>query len=563
MSSKVFRAAGFLTWRWGHKIWSPSSFSILNDMRHVSSSVAGDEQDSRSSREQQNFRNAAIAAVGTACLLGGTFFWKLKKDKVKASEDVEAGNIRPGLPTYTLDDVARHKTKETGIWVTFKNGVYDITEYVSSHPGGSKILLAAGGSVEPFWDLYAVHKHSDILSTVESFRIGNITELPKVESFSKEDPYANDPPRSPLLIPSSKKPFNAEPPAELLVDNYLTPNDLFFVRNHLPVPNINPRSFTLEVQGPKKELKLSINDLKKQFKKKSVVSVVQCAGNRRSEMSTSKPVKGLNWGSAAIGNAEWSGVALNDILAQSEINLEKTDKKHLVFEGLDRGPDGSFYGASLPIELAILLKDEIIVAYEMNGKELPRDHGYPLRVIIPGVVGARQVKWLNKIYLSDEESESHWQRRDYKGFNCSVDWHNVDFDSSVAIMQLPVISAICDPPAGAELEEGAEDVTVRGYAWSGGGRAIIRVDVSADGGKTWHVASIQPNGQSQYKAWGWSLWEATIPLPPDHKGEVELVCKAVDVAYNAQPDRVEGIWNLRGVLSNAWHHVKVIVPPSS
>lgn len=482
---------------------------------------------------------------------------------MKASEDVEAGNIRPGLPTYTLDDVARHKTKETGIWVTFKNGVYDITEYVSSHPGGSKILLAAGGSVEPFWDLYAVHKHSDILSIVESFRIGNITELPKVESFSKEDPYANDPPRSPLLIPSSKKPFNAEPPAELLVDNYLTPNDLFFVRNHLPVPNIDPRSFTLEVQGPKKELKLSINDLKKQFKKKSVVSVVQCAGNRRSEMINIKPVKGLNWGSAAIGNAEWSGVALSDILAQSGINLEKTDKKHLVFEGLDRGPDGSFYGASLPIELAILLKDEIIVAYEMNGKELPRDHGYPLRVIVPGVVGARQVKWLNKIYLSDEESESHWQRRDYKGFNCSVDWHNVDFDSSVAIMQLPVISAICDPPAGAELEEGAEDVTVRGYAWSGGGRAIIRVDVSADGGKTWHVASIQPNGQSQYKAWGWSLWEATIPLPPDHKGEVELVCKAVDVAYNAQPDRVEGIWNLRGVLSNAWHHVKVIVPPSS
>lgn len=461
---------------------------------------------------------------------------------------------------YTRADVAKHKTKDTRIWVTYKNAVYDITDYASKHPGGNKILLAAGGPLEPFWNMYAVHKQKEIIEIAEKYRIGNITEVSGDESLAADDPYAKDPSRSPLLIPSSTKPYNGEPPAQLLVENFITPTDLFFVRNHLPVPNINLKTYCLNIQGATKELKFSLCDLKNKFKKKSVIAVVQCAGNRRSEMVKIKPVKGLNWQAGAIGNAVWSGVALTELLKQAGIDLDCTQKKHLVFEGLDKGPEGSFYGASLPIELAKSLKDDIIIAYEMNGTDIPRDHGYPVRVIIPGVVGARQVKWLHRIYLSDEESESHWQRLDYKGFNSSVDWHNVNFENAFAIMKLPVISAICDPPEGTELEEGAEEVTIRGYAWSGGGNGIIRVDVSADGGQTWHTADIEPNGQSQYRSYAWSLWEASIPLPKFHKGEVELVCKAVDVAYNVQPENFESIWNLRGVLGNAWHRVKINVP---
>ncbi|RUS68460.1 hypothetical protein EGW08_023778 [Elysia chlorotica] len=160
------------------------------------------------------------------------------------------------------------------------------------------------------------------------------------------------------------------------------------------------------------------------------------------------------------------------------------------------------------------------------------------------------VKWLKKIYFSPEESTSHWQRRDYKGFNSSTDWHNVDFDKSVSISQLPVISAICDP------------VTLKGYAWSGGGRGIIRVDVSADGGETWHEATLKPNGQTPYHSYAWTLWEADIPLP-EGATQTQLVVKAVDVSYNVQPDSVAGIWNLRGCLSNAWHRVNVTVPPAS
>ncbi|KAK7497145.1 hypothetical protein BaRGS_00011675 [Batillaria attramentaria] len=556
---KFIRSCGVQAWKHHHRCF-PNVSVLASPKCSVHHESSG-----RESCNNSQARKAVhvAAAVGTACLLGASLYWKAQYDRHEAAEfSQEGGKFRTGLPTYTLAEVAQHKTKETRIWVTYKNGVYDITDYVTSHPGGTKILLAAGGPMEPYWNLYGVHKHPGIIKIAEKYRIGNITERPPAESVSVNDPYGSEPARNPVLIPSSKKPFNAEPPALLLVDSFLTPNELFYVRNHLPVPQVNLKTYTLDVEGPKKVLKFTYDDLIK-LPKKSVAAVVQCAGNRRSDMVDIKPVKGLNWGAAAIGNAEWSGVRLSDLLKQCGVNLDTTTKKHLVFEGMDKGPEGSVYGASIPIELAKSLKDEIILAYEMNGKQIPRDHGYPVRVIIPGVVGARQVKWLNKIYLSDEESECHWQRRDYKGFNSSIDWHNVDFDSSVAIMQLPVVSAICDPPAGTELEEGSEDVTVRGYAWSGGGRGIIRVDVSADGGKTWHTAELQPNGQTPYRAWAWTLWEATVPLPEGHVGPVELVCKAVDVSYNVQPDGVEGVWNLRGVLNNAWHRVTVTVPPPS
>lgn len=497
------------------------------------------------------------------CFIGLAIFVKSQREENSAAALEQAGGFVAGLPVYSANDVANHKSLQSGIWVTYKNGVYDVTQFVNQHPGGSKIMLAAGSSLEPYWSMYSSHQTKEVWSILEGMRIGNIPKSEQKDSTDKNSPYASDPVRSPILCPSSKAPYNAEPPMPLLTDNFVTPTDLFFVRNHLPVPNVSPKSFRLEIgiEGAKKPISLSLDDLKRKFSKNTIVSAIQCAGNRRSEMSRVKHVKGLNWNAAAVSNAEWSGVRLYDILTKAGIDLEKYKGCHVQFEGLDKGPEGAAYGASIPVDIILNMKYDVILAYEMNGKDLPRDHGYPLRVIAPGIVGARNVKWVNKVVISKEESHSHWQRNDYKGFNPSVDWNNVNFDKSAAIQQLPVNSAICEPSDGSTIEPDAEEAIIKGYALSGGGRGIVRVDVSADGGKTWHEAELnQCKDQTLYKMWAWTLWEAVVPLPPNHGGSAQIICKAIDSSYNVQPDGVEGIWNLRGCLVNPWHRIKIHIP---
>lgn len=541
------------------RLLQPGIFSINARCRQQDYSGSG-----RSTTDETKNRPVwvATALAGALTASGLAIYFKSNKKKfVLASAGIEAGAIKDGLPTYTIADVSKHNKKENRIWITYKNGVYDITDYVSQHPGGNKILLGAGKDIGPFWDMYGAHKQTEIYELLEKYRIGNITEVAEKKESSKDDPYANDPKRHPALIPSSEKPYNAEPPVSLLIQDFLTPNDLFFVRNHLPVPTVDIKSYKLDIstEGKSKSKTLTLDVLKKKFPSKTVSTTIQCAGNRRSDMVKIKPVKGLNWGIAAISTAEWTGPTLYDVLRYCGIDLDTVDCEHIQFEGMDTGPDGTTYGASIPIEIARMLKHDIILAYKMNGEDIPQDHGYPVRIIIPGIVGARQVKWLNKIIVSKDESMSHWQRRDYKGFNSSIDWHNVDFDKSEAIQFLPVQSAICEPEDGQMLDDN-EEVTVKGYAWSGGGRGINRVDVSADGGKTWVSAELEPNGQTHYKSWAWTFWEVTVPIPKNHKGKLELICKACDAQYNVQPDSVEGIWNLRGCLSNSWHRIHVQVP---
>ena len=136
----------------------------------------------------------------------------------------------------------------------------------------------------------------------------------------------------------------------------------------------------------------------------------------------------------------------------------------------------------------------------------------------------------------------------------------MDYSKSVAIQEYPIQSAICEPSPGTTLND-SEEVTLKGYAWSGGGRGIIRVDVSIDGGKTWQCADLEKEKQPLHREWAWTIWEATLPIPKHMRGkQLELVCKAVDTSHNAQPDSIDGIWNLRGLIHNAWHRVKVNVP---
>ena len=485
----------------------------------------------------------------------------VQAEAVTPPDDVTAafGLRRPDLPTYRRADIESHNSADKRIWVTFKEGVYDVTEFVESHPGGKKILLAAGKQLEPFFQLYAVHRSEHVMETMEALRIANLHPDDKVTSAQMDanDPFAKDPQRTPLLRVHSTKPFNAEPPPEILADEYLTPNDIFFVRNHLPVPEVDPEKYRLEIKGEGvRPLKLSLEELQKKFPVHKITAAVQCAGNRRKDMAKTRSVRGLSWDGTAISNAEWTGVKLSDVLAH--MGAKEDDVEHVIFRGLDVDVEGVPYEASIPAASAFDPRKDVLLAFQMNGVTLPRDHGYPLRVIVPGVVGARQVKWLSRITLSKTESDGHWQANDYKVFNPSIDWHNVDFTKSPAIQEYPIQSAICEPSNGTVLDD-AEEVTIKGYAWSGGGRGIIRVDVSIDGGKSWIDAELSTVDQKLHREWAWSLWEVTVDIPEGQR-KLDIICKAVDTSHNSQPESEHGIWNLRGLIHNAWHRITVSVP---
>lgn len=167
------------------------------------------------------------ASYGLIGLIGFSsyLFHQFKRKKIFAESDVTAGQKIDNLPVYTLKEIESHNSKEKRIWVIFKAGVYDITEFIDEHPGGNKVLLAAGSSVEPFWLLYGVHNTPEVYAILEKYRIGNldVEDLKQTESLSAEDPYAKDPKRHPALKPASVKPYNAEPPPVLLVDSFYTP----------------------------------------------------------------------------------------------------------------------------------------------------------------------------------------------------------------------------------------------------------------------------------------------------------------------------------------------------
>ncbi|CAH8460053.1 unnamed protein product [Schistosoma turkestanicum] len=510
----------------------------------------------------------------------------------------------------TSEELAQHNCKERGVWVSFNGKVYDVTSFVDDHPGGDKILLGAGSDVAPFWSVYAFHYQSHVLKILEQYYIGELDKSDCIDNEASEDIYCSDPQRSSDLKVISQRPFNAETPLSSVCSNPITPTELFFVRNHLPVPEVDPETYrlkivssTIKVNNEPLKLSLKLEDILKNYPHKSLVSTIVCAGNRRSDMikydlnkaeleKRSPYVKGLSWSEGAISTAEWTGVPLVDLLAYHLLPenqrtnyqalyelLKNAGVRHIRFDGLDIDPTGGVFGSSLPINLALDPQRELIVAFQMNNKPLTRDHGFPLRIIIPGSIGARQVKWLDQITLSTDESESFWQQGDYKYVLPTTGNKAPDLKDLPAILDYPVQSVICKPSDGETLKN-TGTVSLSGYAFSGGGRGIISVRVSADGGKTWHEAKLSPvsppaaqdhvtNTDSNstmknrsVKQWAWTLWTAEIPIPKDFR-EVEFVCSAIDSSYNTQPEICSATLNIRGLLSNCWHRINVKFDTSS
>ena len=274
-------------------------------------------------------------------------------------------------------------------------------------------------------------------------------------------------------------------------------------------------------------------------------------------MSNVKKVKGVGWGNGALSNAIWEGPMLKDILKLCDV-VEDLNL-HVECEGWDAPPEeipGKGYTVSFPLAKALDDFGDVILAYKMNGKVLPPDHGYPLRVVVPGYIGARMTKWLKRITIIPKESEGFFQARDYKLFTPQVDWDNVEqyWDRMSPIWGLSVQSSICEPTEGQAISPGSP-FTIKGYAISDG-RRIIRVDVSLDGEKTWKVANILPSEEkgATNRYWAWTFWELPVSSMPS---PATITCRAWDSSSNTQPEKIPQIWNLRGVLNNSYHRVQI------
>lgn len=412
------------------------------------------------------------------------------------------------------------------------------------------------------------HYKDHVFEILKEYRIGSIDPKEWVEDTKEasivNDPYANDPKRSPLLKFHSVTPCNAETPPELIAAQFITPNELFFIRNHSPVPVLDEDTFRLVIKGREgqEDRTFTLTQLRNGFKNINMTSTLQCGGNRRhglKEVMGKPACSGTEWDLGAISTARWTGVSLREVLdfcGHSHSYCKQNGVEHVIFEGADG------VQASIPIAKALCPGECVILAFEMNGEPLPKDHGYPVRVIVPGHVGIRNIKWVNRIQCSPVEAEGPWQRGiAYKGFNPSqTSPAGVDVEKISSLQEMPIQSAIVSPLHNgvAVVEDGK--ITTKGYAWSGGGRAVIRVDVSADGGNTWHTADLgEGSDQPADRAWAWTLWECDIPLPPGvvPGAKLEICCRATDASYNVQPESTKSIWNLRGIVNNAWHRVHV------
>eukprot|EP01062_Namystynia_karyoxenos_P057488 TRINITY_DN4855_c0_g1_i1.p2 TRINITY_DN4855_c0_g1~~TRINITY_DN4855_c0_g1_i1.p2 ORF type:complete len:484 (+),score=131.50 TRINITY_DN4855_c0_g1_i1:78-1529(+) len=382
-------------------------------------------------------------------------------------------------------------------------------------------------------------------------------------ALQKED----DAERKVTLRQLTHRPYNAETPNVTLKQSFYTPQKDFYVRSHLPMPHIDPATFKLELSGKGVSATFSLPELRAMGQVERPI-VVQCGGNRRDEMNQLKETRGLKWKQGCIGNAMWQGVLLSDVLRKAGVDPAKDhpEHKHVVFVSADG------YSVSVPVDMAF--SRDCVMAWSMNGEPLTRAHGAPLRVVVPGVIGARSAKYVTKIRISPEEAQTPWQRADYKLLPPNVGFREMAkvFASTPPIMDMPVQSCILTPEDGDVLPDGAQTVSATGYAYSGGGRPIRRVDVSGDGGMTWMQATLHgPDGGTPFVTkdpqgtdWSWTFWSAEIPLPGQVAGGVHTICcKAVNTANDTQPETARGIWNVRGLCNNSWQQVRLRVPQDS
>jgi sulfite dehydrogenase len=356
-------------------------------------------------------------------------------------------------------------------------------------------------------------------------------------------------PQKRQLMVLTSRPVQLETPFELFDKKVFTPNDEFFVRWHLAdVPtSINTDKFRLAVRGRvKNPLSLSLDDLKKKFKAVEIAAVCQCSGNSRGLF---KPrVAGGEWGNGAMGNAKWKGVRLRDILNKAGVQKDAVQAR---FDGLDgpvlpKTPD---FVKALDIDHALM--EDVMVAYEMNGKPLPVLNGFPLRLVVPGWYATYWVKMLHDIEVINHVDETFWMKPAYRipdnPCGCVEPGHKPA--KTVPINRMTVRSFITNVKDGASMKVGARH-EVRGIAFDGG-YGVKRVLVSFNGGKEWREANLgKDHGKYSFREW-------SVSFKPGKKGSYQLMAMAVN--QNGESQRITPRWNPSGYMRNVMEPINVKV----
>ena len=319
----------------------------------------------------------------------------------------------------------------------------------------------------------------------------------------------------------SEDPLNLEMPFENL-DGFITPTKAFYVRTHFPIPEIDKNEWRLRVDGEvEKPFEIGYDELLKLETRKAPVTL-ECAGNNRNFLEPK--VKGVQWGLGAVGNAEWLGVPLSILLDRAVV---RPNAREVILEGADGGkledpksPIGEVkFARSIPISKA---REDVLLAYKMNDVDLPAEHGFPLRAIVPGWYAVASIKWLERIIVTAKPFNGYYQTLDYAFWK-----RKGDLAELIPLSEMELKAEIARPANG-EIVPANSNVRVHGAAWTSG--EITKVELSTDGGFAWSEAKLI--GESRPNAW--RLWEFDWKTPPK-AGKQTLMARATDSNGRTQP----------------------------
>lgn len=353
------------------------------------------------------------------------------------------------------------------------------------------------------------------------------------------------------MVLLNDKPWNMEAQAHLL-DDAITPNSCMFIRNNGLIPeNIDVKNWVLKIDGESvvKEKTYTLAELKSKFKQYTYQLTIECGGNGRSEFNP--PAQGNQWTIGAVHCASWTGVRLRDVLEDAGI------KNNAVYIGyhaadihLSRDPKKEPISRGCPMSKA--LQDETLIAFKMNGEDIPMVHGYPLRLVAGGWPASVSGKWLNRISIRNIIHDGEKMGGDSYRVPCNPiePGEKIKDEDYCIIESMPVKSLITYPKSGAIINKG-KVLNIRGHAWAGE-LEVTKMEYSIDYGSTWKVCTIEkPKNRL-----AWQHFKASIDFPKT--GYYEVWAKATDSNGKAQPMLLPG-WNPKGYLNNACHRIAVKV----